>query len=382
MVNKLKITLGDFVAETNPNDPQDHKTLAELLASPAGQNLINAEAERLRGSGKAQAATAYKPALSTGGPKLSEVLDQFLAVRNLAESSVKSYRERLNIFLTHGPKDMPIGELTRDHVTNFLDKMLMRAETSPTTKRGEVYKVSSVGAVIILIQSLLNFSVERGYIEKNTCAGIKSPNTKKAKKVNAYKVPTTAEVHALLKFKAVGLQERRYYFVMLLAVLTGARLGEITAIKKDGFKQDINGRHYFLVEDAKSPAGVRPVPFPGDLWALGLTEIGERCNSSVFFDYKKTPGKGYGNTVTKRNARHRVEAGVTRPGVVFHSLRKYLNTRLFEMGIAQEVREQLLGHEGEGENSKTYTQYTIEHLAAIVEPAQKTLLAEFLALQN
>lgn len=382
VVNKLKITIGDFVAETDPNDPQDHKTLAELLASPAGQNLLNAEAERLRGSGKAPAAPAYKPAVSTGGPKLSEVLDQFLAVRNLVESSVKSYRERFAIFTAHGPKDMPVTDFTRDHLLNFRDKMLMRLQNSPKTKRGEVYKVSTVGAVMILVQSLLNFSVERGYIDKNPCVGVQNPNTKKEKRANAYKVPTTSEAHALLKFKPVGLQDRRYYFVMLLSALTGARVGEITAIKKNGFKLDANGRHYFEVDDAKSPAGVRAVPFPGELWELGLTEIGERCNSGIFFDYKKTPGKGYGNAVTKRNGRHRAEIGLKRHGVVFHGFRKYLNTRLYEMGITEEIREQLLGHEGEGENSKTYTQYTIEHLAKVVEPAQKTLLAEFLALQN
>jgi hypothetical protein len=70
-------------------------------------------------------------------------------------------------------------------------------------------------------------------------------------------------------------------------------------------------------------------------------------------------GKGSGNAVGKKFSRHLEELKITRPKLVFHSLRKFCNNFLKENDVVYEARCQFIGHEIEDINNRIYSKVFI-----------------------
>lgn len=312
-------------------------------------------------------------------PKLSDVLEQMIQFKELKPSTAKSYRERLQKFINI-QKDLQVHQVTKEKVLKVQEKLLLSTVLDVKISR------RSIDLIIQVVRSVMNFAKDRNYIKDHEIKDIKDLATKQEKKKNSYKNYTQSEIEKIIeefekeKSEKKGLKQKnifkRFYVVFLLSLLTGARVSEVAGLKVGDIKRDAKNRPYFEVSDSKTAKGVRLVPFPEQVFKMGLDEIIANPGIDSLFGYKKSETKGYGNPVSNSYRRLLNKAGVIRKGLTFHSLRKFFNSYLHDNDITLEIREQMLGHENEGENSRTYTDYTVEKLADKVNPIQEKLISE------
>lgn len=154
-----------------------------------------------------------------------------------------------------------------------------------------------------------------------------------------------------------------------MALFTGCRIGEITNLNKDQFKTSENGVNYLIIRDSKTLAGEREIPILPKIYNL-INEEFIKDKTGQVFKYKIKDGKGSGNAVGKKFARHLESTGIAREKLVFHSFRKFVNNELLNNNISLESRCQLIGHELDNVNVAIYTKkINIDDLANSVFPA-------------
>ena len=89
------------------------------------------------------------------------------------------------------------------------------------------------------------------------------------------------------------------------------------------------------------------------------------------FKYAALEGKGTGNAVGKKFARHLKLLNINRGKLVFHSIRKFTNDFFMKNGIEYEPRCQFFGHEIESVNVATYSiKFSASQLNKLVSPVQ------------
>ena len=184
------------------------------------------------------------------------------------------------------------------------------------------------------------------------------------------------EIEKLLgaaSFKAEKIDDPDYYWAVVLGLVSGCRISEITSLQSGHFKTSKAQTRYLKIMDAKTLAGVRDVPLPDSLFAAGLDDF--IAGKTAIFKYRTRDGKGSGNAVGKKFARHLEELGLSRSKLVFHSLRKFCNNFLLGQKVEYEARCQFLGHEINSVNIQTYSnKLTVDDLADRVGPVQEKLV--------
>jgi integrase len=167
-------------------------------------------------------------------------------------------------------------------------------------------------------------------------------------KVASYVAPTDAEVTRLL-----GAADGQLREVLRFCLLTGMRAGEAAGV----LREDLDHRGalgWFVtvrpnrVRLLKTDAAEREVPLHDDLAAMLPGMGGERL----------FPGLTVA-AVTKGFAKLRERAGVARPGLVFHSTRKWFITQCERTGVPEHFTASLVGHQAaRSENGLTYGIYS------------------------
>ncbi len=168
----------------------------------------------------------------------------------------------------------------------------------------------------------------------------------------------------------IQLRESAIFWVPLIALFSGMRLGEIIQLRVSDLKSK-DGIAYFdvtpLTADAridlegddadekslKTATSRRGIPVHQTLFDVGFGAFIElrRKNSDVrlFPEYTKAADDGsWSKQFSKHFKRFRESVGVVRPGVTFHSFRHNVEDALRNANVRQELRDALQGH---GENS-------------------------------
>lgn len=382
MIKKFEVDVSATGVKFSTNGTEvDAKALGKFLESPAYQDA-EARIKRLTQEQEKKNKIAEEKIRQTEAeiPTLSEVLEQLIKFRGLKEATAKSYRERLKKF-TEIQKDLQVHKVTRDKVLSAQDKLLL----SNIIVENNISK-RSIDLIVQVVRSIMNFAKDRNYISEHNVKDIKELCTKQEKKKSSYKNYTQSEIKKIIEqFEKERLEVKghirrkallRFYVVFLLSLLTGARVSEVAGLKASDIKRDAKNRLYFEIQDSKTAKGIRLVPFPEQVLDMGLNEILENPGQHSLFGYKRSETKGYGNPVSNSYRRLLKKAEITRKGLTFHSLRRFFNSYMHDNEVSREIREQMLGHEGEGENSRTYTDYTVEKLADTVNPIQQKLIDE------
>lgn len=379
MIKKFEVDISAGRFKTDGTE-EDVKALTEFLKSAEykeATNRVNRLAiEQEQASKKARLEIKER---EDQIPNLSTVLEQMIKFRSLKAGTAKSYRERLQKFIdVQG--DFQVHQVTRDKVLLAQEKLML------STVKGAEISNRSIDLIMQVVRSVMNFAQDRNYIKEHNVKNIKELATKQDKKKSSYKNYTQSEIEKIIeefekeRLKKRGLKQKqthnRFYMVFLLCLLTGARVSEVAGLKVGDIKRDAKNRPYFEVTDSKTAKGIRLVPFPEQVFKMGLAEIIANPGTNSLFRYERSESKGYGNPVSNSYRRLLDKAGITREGLTFHSLRKFFNSYMHGNEVSIEMREQMLGHESEGENSRTYTDYTVEKLADTISPIQEKLISE------
>jgi integrase len=192
----------------------------------------------------------------------------------------------------------------------------------------------------------LDWCVYEGELEANP---FRSVRFEQKVKHNPYAVLTDEEVRKLL-----ARRDREIGQVFLLCILSGMRAGEAVGLVREDLVPKGNLGQFFHVRPnelrlLKTDAAARLVPVHSALEPV-LSVLPE---TGPLFPGLKV------NDITKRFATLRKALRIERPGLVFHSTRKWFITQCERTGVPEHFTASLVGHKSaRSENAITYSIYS------------------------
>ncbi|WP_188479902.1 tyrosine-type recombinase/integrase, partial [Marivita lacus] len=166
---------------------------------------------------------------------------------------------------------------------------------------------------------------------------------------NPYEVPSDEEVRWLLTRKDPVIHP-----VLIICLLSGMRAGEAAGLEAEDLVEKGKAGLFFHVRPndqrlLKTEAAERQVPVHTDLKPI----LAKLPKQGPLFPKLSV------NDVTKRFAVLREKLGIDRPGLVFHSTRKWFVTQCERTGVPEHFTASLVGHQSaRSENGLTYGIYS------------------------
>jgi integrase len=161
-------------------------------------------------------------------------------------------------------------------------------------------------------------------------------------------------------------------------MFTGARLNEICQLDIADVQRD--GDTWFLNitdegddnKSVKSKAARRKVPLHSELIRLGFLDFveGRKTGTRLFPDYSYSANGGYGRNLGRWcNESFLPKLSIKQPGLVFHSLRHTVVTRLGQANVPDPQIQCIVGHAREGVTQEVYLRegYTLPQLKEAIE---------------
>ncbi len=301
----------------------------------------------------------------TPGPKGHTFLDAFEAWRDAApgrpRKSIVTYEaaaEKLAALLP----GKNIEDVTREDGRTVVAALLREAEA----KGGKAQNTAANH--LSRFKTLLAQAVDLEWIDRNPFAGrtIKSVDSDRTEwgpadlarlfddpLFTAYQLPPSG---------MAGMDAA--YFLPLLGLYTGARISELAQLATDDLKlAEDAGPVLAIREDAergqrlKTAASVREVPVHPELVRLGLLDywgaIKEHGAGPLFPAIARTELNGAGGKVSQWFGKYKTAKGFG-TGLVFHSFRHTLHTRLVAVGVPAAHADALAGRSGRSVGEKHY----------------------------
>jgi integrase len=177
--------------------------------------------------------------------------------------------------------------------------------------------------------------------DNNPLANLDLPKAKGNGATKKRKPFSTKDVLKLVV--ASGLTDPELKDLIWVGMWTGARIEEICALKTKDVHLSASVP-YFAVLDAKTQAGLREVPIHKRLMAVMKSLVKDSKDGYVF---SGLPVDKYGDrspAIGKRFGRLKTKLGYGEEHV-FHSIRKTFITELENLGVAENVVADIVGHE-------------------------------------
>ncbi|MFA1584452.1 tyrosine-type recombinase/integrase [Achromobacter ruhlandii] len=301
------------------------------------------------------------------GLRLLELFSKFMAMKKLQTRSVQQYTTNITEFAEF-LKNPYLYRITSDDITRYQEHL-----------KGSGNELRTIDNKVSVIRTVLNFAIKHKYLFAENPAKDRTLLTSRERAKSTYASFYLEEVLSVFDRQRMLAHKKKdpdFYFCLMLELVTGFRVGELTILKKGQFLKHERSFHFVRILDAKTKAGVREVPIPDEL----MNELqpfieGRKLPDDKIFKYRELEGKGAGNAVGKKFARYIDEIGINRGKLVFHSLRKFFNNYMKEQGVSLEMRCQVIGHEVEGTNAEIYSQdFPLTVLQAQLSVVQKMLL--------
>ena len=335
---------------------EDHARLMQALQALQAMQAIQQAQPQTPAPIAAQAAQA--PADDPTALKLAELLEKFLLLKKVTQSTAISYKNCITE-LAKFLKNPPITLITPSDVTRYQEFLAKKGNGTRT-----------IDNKISVIRALFNFAVKQGYTRNGNPAENKALLNKKQRLRDGFVIFESEEIKAFFNSEFYKAQEKKdpdYTTAVLFGLFTGCRVGEITSLKKDQFKKSDLGTNYLVIRYGKTNAALREIPLHPYL-IKKTSDFLEKKKDKIF-KYVEKEGKGTGNAVGKKFARNLESARITRDKLVFHSLRKFVNNELMKNGVSLEQRCQFIGHEIENVNVAVYAnKFNVDALAAAIFP--------------
>jgi len=198
---------------------------------------------------------------------------------------------------------------------------------------------------------------EKLFVDLKVKAGKKNDDGRKAF--------TPAQTKRLLKElteNTSGLvKSKDYKWATLLTLYTGARRREIAQLYLTDIRQeddiwfiDINDNGEG--KSLKSPAAKRQVPIHSELIRLGFLDWMHSLprQERLFVSFTYTAKEGYGRKLGRFFSTFLIGLGMKEDGLVLHSFRNTMITRLGQAGVPAHLYQDIVGHEREGVTQQVY----------------------------
>ena len=336
------------------------------------------------------APAAPAPALPASSP-LGAAVDDFIAEhsRQWAGKTIGQNRAYLNILVEYFGPDRLLATITKQdasEVKKVLQALPASRNTKPKLKAMPLMQVikepghkkiaaKTINSHIQMFKMFFDWAERHGHAPHTLFEGMKVRKDKASESERKPFTPDQAQlIYTELTENPSGLVRKdSHKWGMLLGMFTGARLNEICQLDIADVKQD--GDTWFLnitdegddTKSVKSKAGRRKVPLHSELIFLGFLDFVEsrRNGTRLFPDYSYSANGGYGRNLGRWcNESFLPRLGIKQPGLVFHSLRHTVVTRLGQANVPEPIIQCIVGHARSGVTQEVYLRegYTLAQL--------------------
>jgi integrase len=313
---------------------------------------------------------------------VGEYLNQWLAgKRSLRPSTLKSYREHVELYLRPSLGDLALRDLSADHVDRLLACLAAgtRArQLSPSTQR----------RVYATLRGALNAAVARRLLPFNPALNLELPREHRQGAV----VWTPEQVGRFLQ----QTSKERVHALYHLAIVTGLRRGELTGLRWRDV--DLDRGHLRVAQQIvqvgsalhvgppKTRRGVRTVPLDGVTVAVlrdhrRRQQAERRSWGSAWVDSGLVFTREDGRPLSPEVISRRFKVAARRadvPVIRFHDLRHTSASLALAAGVAIKVVSDRLGHSTSGITADLYTHVT----PAVAREAADAIARTFAAVQR
>ena len=360
-ISKLDLVFPTGLAIRNINNDADMRRANKLIAQLHALKALAPTAEA------PAPVPAPAPVQEVKGLKLIGLVDKFFLLKSHTPATALAYKNCAKEFQTF-LKNPNIADVIVSDITRYQEYLAQEKKNSTKTIDNKTG----------VLRSLFNFAIKQGYYFNENPAKDRALLTKKQRMAGGYEKFELEEVIQIFtseKFKLEKDRDPDFYYLCLLGLITGCRVGELSSLTKSDFKQTRQGTDYISIKDAKTQAGNRSVPFTSKLYELGLRDFIDSRKQDAVFKYTEREGKGAGNASGKKFSRLLETLKLKREKLVFHSLRKFLNDYLLKNDVQYEPRCQYIGHEIADTNVSIYSKdFTEDELLKYVEKSQLEIL--------
>ena len=336
------------------------------------------------------APAAPAPALPASSP-LGAAVDDFIAEhsRQWAGKTIGQNRAYLNILVEYFGPDRLLATITKQdasEVKKVLQALPASRNTKPKLKATPLMQVikepghkkiaaKTINSHIQMFKMFFDWAERHGHAPHKLFEGMKVRKDKASESERKPFTPDQARlIYTELTENPSGLVRKdSHKWGMLLGMFTGARLNEICQLDIADVQQD--GDTWFLnitdegddTKSVKSKAGRRKVPLHSELIRLGFLDFVEsrRIGTRLFPDYSYSANGGYGRNLGRWcNESFLPKLVIKQPGLVFHSLRHTVVTRLGQANVPEPIIQCIVGHARSGVTQEVYLRegYTLAQL--------------------
>lgn len=312
---------------------------------------------------KAVAASLAGPALYAEMPTLKDLYQRWLRVKKRAKSSEQACLLAIKTCET-ALGCLPIDQLTRAHGDAFRS-WLQEQPISLKTARDRFTWVKSM---------LVYAHRELELIPKQPWEGMEI-KVSKAQTRRPWQDEELQQLFSQPLFTAYETPKGKKsgsdaaYWVPLMALYSGARIGELAQLRACDIGV-IDGLPMLTITDAgdgqrvKTDAGLRSIPVHPELVRLGLLEyvqaIRDAGHNKLWPILRVDPERP-GLTLSNWFGEYRRSIGLTEKYPDFHSFRHSVRTRLSRAKIPEKVQDAITGHETQGSiGTKVYQDVNIQ----------------------
>jgi len=268
-----------------------------------------------------------KSAIKIANPEkfpLSLLAKEFLALdkMKLKPATCKRKEKHLQDFIDYF-NDPEINEITKRKCADYAYSILKNKDPANETLRNNILDIST----------LFSWAENRGYTEYNPFYRLKLPVGRKSVQE---RIPWTNE--DIIRFLTSDFINKNEFIATAISLYTGMRLDEICRLKHKDIFNDL-----FHIYEGKTKAAKRPVPVHPVLKNI----INRNDSDEEEYILKGLVSGGYdkkrSGNFQKRHTRTRIKVNLPK-GVVFHSLRNTVITKLHNNLIPLYNIEQIIGH--------------------------------------
>lgn len=337
-------------------------------AQPHEQEAVNsAIAAILAGSNDSQVASINVKIASI---LLSDIIHDFRRDRLASRKwTAKTEAENLAVYdlLIRIIGDSPITNIGDEEAVTYLQKLQKlpaNINKIPTYKNKQIdeivslsplpMSVRSVNKNIERISSLFKWAVSRGKygITHNPFSG-RSLDESKSGKRQPFSMDELIQLFSSEEFTTRRFRHSYMYWLPIMGILTGARLGELCQLHLCDFVV-LEGVHCISINDEeekkiKNSNAQRLVPLHSQLIEMGIIRHVENLrekSETRLFPELELGRDGYSTNASKWFARYKERCGILNKHTkVFHSFRHTFISSLLDDEVAEHSVAQIVGHE-------------------------------------
>lgn len=293
----------------------------------------------LEAMGKAHAASSSLQAAPVSNSKVTtydEAVTDFLAelTPTLKSTTVYKYKKSFEFFRNYF-SSVDINSYSKEDIKTFKNKMLAEKKVPHT-----------INGFLGCLRGLFDYAIKNGLRSEQTnpVEGMYIKNSKKQLKSRDQFYED--DLQAIFEWKNYKTYAKKpdYFWGPLICLYTGMRPEEITTLEVKNIRQD-DGIYFFQVKDAKTPAGVRPIPIHSQLIKLGLLDYIERVKpKEKLFWYLKDGHNGTKKNLSRNFSLYLEDIEVKQDDNCFYSLRHTVITRLVARNVNNSTIYTLSGH--------------------------------------